>query len=115
MSERKHTPGPWTAYHGWPDTGPLAQHPQWWSVTSAFDTGWNRLSVNGHFGEANAHLIASAPDLLQSCQLALEALEALQGGCTDSDDGTVEALTVWCPEVIESLTAAIAKATGEQP
>jgi hypothetical protein len=43
-------------------------------------------------------------------QMALEALEQLQGGCTDSDDGTVEAITVWCPEVIDALR----KALGEK-
>jgi hypothetical protein len=41
---------------------------------------------------------------------ALEALEDLQGGCTDSDDGTVEALTIHCPEVIANLRAAIEQA-----
>ena len=49
-------------------------------------------------------------DLRQAAQQALEALEFLQGGCTDSDDGTVEALTVWCPEVITALRKAL-----EQP
>ena len=49
-------------------------------------------------------------DLRQAAQQALEALETLQGGCTDSDDGTVETLTVWCPEVINALKAAL-----EQP
>lgn len=34
---------------------------------------------------------------------ALETLENLQGGCTDSDDGTVEALTIWCPEIIDAI------------
>lgn len=42
-------------------------------------------------------------------QQALEFCEELQGGCTDSDDGTVEAITVWCPEVIEALRAALAE------
>lgn len=42
-------------------------------------------------------------------QAALEALESLQGGCTDSGDGTVEAITVWCPEVIDALRAALAE------
>ena len=41
---------------------------------------------------------------------ALEVLESLQGGCTDHDDGTVEAITVWCPEVIDALRAQL-----EQP
>jgi hypothetical protein len=48
--------------------------------------------------------------LRTAAQQALEALEALQGGCTDSNDGTVEAITVWCPEVIDALRAAL-----EQP
>ena len=38
---------------------------------------------------------------------ALDFLEALQGGCTDSDDGTVEAITVHCPEIIVALRAAL--------
>jgi hypothetical protein len=49
-------------------------------------------------------------DLRTAAQQALELLKELQGGCTDSDDGTVEALTVWCPEVIADLEAAL-----EQP
>lgn len=48
-------------------------------------------------------------DLQAAAQQALEALESLQGGCTDSDDGTVEAITVWCPEVIDALRAALAQ------
>ena len=48
-------------------------------------------------------------DLRTAAQQALEALESLQGGCTDSNDGTVEAITVWCPEIIEALRAALAE------
>jgi hypothetical protein len=46
----------------------------------------------------------------EAMKMALEALEQLQGGCTDSDDGTVEAITVWCPEVIDALRQAIEQA-----
>lgn len=42
-------------------------------------------------------------------QQALEFCESVQGGCTDSDDGTVDAITVWCPEVISDLRAALEK------
>jgi len=52
-------------------------------------------------------------NLRKAAQAALEALESLQGGCTDSDDGTVEAITVWCPEVIEDLRAALAEPQPE--
>ena len=44
---------------------------------------------------------------IEAMKQALELLEDLQGGCTDSDDGTVEALTIHCPEVIANLRAAI--------
>lgn len=47
--------------------------------------------------------------LRTAAQQALETLEQLQGGCTDSADGTVEAITVWCPEVIDALRAALAE------
>ena len=40
---------------------------------------------------------------------ALEFCESVHGGCTDSDDGTVEAITVWCPEIIEALRTALAR------
>lgn len=53
-------------------------------------------------------------EMLEACQEALDVLADLQGGCTDSDDGTVEALTIHCPEVINNLLAAIAKARGEK-
>jgi hypothetical protein len=55
--------------------------------------------------------------LREAAQQALEVLESLQGGCTDSNDGTVEAITVWCPEVIDALRAALAQeeqATGKE-
>ena len=42
-------------------------------------------------------------------QQALEFCESVQGGCTDSDDGTVDAITVWCPELISALRAALAE------
>jgi len=49
----------------------------------------------------------------EALKLALEALEQLQGGCTDHDDGTVEAITVWCPEVIDAIKEALAQPAQE--
>jgi len=49
----------------------------------------------------------------EALKLALEALEQLQGGCTDSDDGTIEAITVWCPEVINAIKEALAQPEQE--
>jgi hypothetical protein len=63
---------------------------------------------------AQAPTVQPTSELLRCCKEALEALEQLHG-CTDSDDGTVEAITVWCPEVIESLRSAIANAESAAP
>lgn len=52
-------------------------------------------------------------DKNKALRMALEALESLQGGCTDSDDGTVEAITVWCPEVIDAIREALAQPEQE--
>jgi len=49
----------------------------------------------------------------EALKLALEVLEQLQGGCTDHDDGTVEAITVWCPEVIDAIKEALAQQAQE--
>ena len=48
--------------------------------------------------------IARLTEALQEC---VDTLEGLQGGCTDSEDGTVEALTIYCPEVIDRARAAL--------
>jgi hypothetical protein len=109
----KHTPGPWKAHFeeayfvAGPDLGRVAMM---MNLKGAHGLGGRR---SGDESAANCRLIAAAPDLLQGCKEALDALEALQGGCTDTDDGTVEAITVWCPEVVECLRAAIAKAEGQ--
>jgi hypothetical protein len=61
-----------------------------------------------------AQMVAAAPArpeptaLVKASRDALDALEQLQGGCTDSGDGTVEEITVWCPEIIDALRAAMA-------
>lgn len=55
-------------------------------------------------------------DLRKAAEMALDALQQLQGGCTDSDDGTVEAITVWCPEVIDALESALPQpAEAQEP
>jgi len=51
--------------------------------------------------------ILDSEPLIQAAKQALEVLESLQGGCTDSDDGTVESITVHCPEVIDALRLAL--------
>lgn len=91
-----HTPGPWEAT-------------RWYDRET--DQGGYQITVNGRLlpmcdmdssevddPEANARLIASAPDLL-------EALQAVLSNCLDSQ-GLADAY--------KQARAAIAKATGEQ-
>jgi len=70
--------------------------------------------VGRHCRAGGIHLGDAMTTLRQAAQQALEALEDLQGGCTDSDDGTVEALTVWCPQVIADLRSALAQPEQER-
>ena len=41
-------------------------------------------------------------------QQALDALENLQGLCTDAEDGCLEAITIWTPEIITALRERLA-------
>ena len=109
MTEHKHTPGPWHVARqkfreykgpddgGWYIAGPLHE----------FDGDYEPTSFTKR---ADAALMAAAPDLLRACEMArdlfreqLEILGILRG---PSDKETEE---------LETLCAAIAKATGEEP
>lgn len=95
--EHKHTTGPWEIDDeyvypvGGPDLGICAIM----NMDAGGDKGWFR----GPITEANARLIASAPDLL-------EALEAVDNGYCCGHDLSL---------VINEVRAAIAKATRSQP
>lgn len=83
----KHTPGPWSVGRaGWTDDGNV----------------WYELEGIKKGCAADARLIAAAPDLLEG----LQALDALRGPFSPTDDQIIEA---W-----GKARAAIAKATGEQ-
>jgi hypothetical protein len=85
----KHTPGPWTYY---PES----------------DSSCSAIVAPGAFvcefiespNEANARLIAAAPDLLEALEDCLRVVEFL---ASDS-----------CPTTIQNAKAALAKATGDQ-
>ena len=78
----KHTPGPWRAYQRADYTTP-----GWvilWPDTSKPGIHHRRLDSNGGFIEADARLIAAAPDLLK-------ALKAIVKSLADQDDeGLIE-------------------------
>ena len=98
MSESKHTPAPWFIDSSW---GPTDSHPDWRAIVSCFDDGCHRMSVSGHIGEANARLIAAAPDLLEALELAVEVIEATGPAAYHDAE--------------RQIRAAITKAKGGQP
>ncbi|CUJ58749.1 Uncharacterised protein [Achromobacter xylosoxidans] len=102
----KHTPGPWylrTNRHPETDGRPwgwLDLHPPG-STEKAQPSGVRVTWTKGDRSEANARLIAAAPELLEALEWALRAMEARN--------------PLWAEgERFVAARAAIAKAKGEQ-
>ena len=99
----KHTPGPWAVREHWSDDGAFEVYPTRGGAPSYGQ--WSALAEVPEYGkedspeaEANAHLIAAAPDLLEALQ---EIVNAADGdGWNQLDAG------------LKKARAAIAKATG---
>lgn len=70
QAKQRHTPGPW--HHkqliGCDDRG--------WSVFYSHSYGTKRIDDKGEMSEANARLIAAAPDMLEALRTILIAYEA---------------------------------------
>lgn len=135
MSAAKHTPGPWTAKLVLHEGEQGGETPEEWRIE--YPTGEGCWLATVHIGacadaaelaeeEANAHLIAAAPELLVVAEEGLGALERelaglLETSCLlDSDLNPIRAsLDPEMKDAIEALEAsvaaaraAIAKATG---
>ena len=103
MTETAHTPGPWFAVEGNKHHGPFVTNVEVRTICDLYTVDkLNRIFVfRPEEAEANARLIAAAPDLLE----ALKALQrqALQGNVRGDE---------WMDEALELTRAAIAKAEG---
>ncbi len=93
----KHTPGPWQAfykskYDEWHVSIPMPGSSMGWAL---FDDG-----VRSENPEADARLIAAAPELLDVLIRARDAIEALDGTSIENE------------KIVDDYRAAIAKATG---
>ncbi len=111
--DAKHTPGPWN-----PVTGQGAHHRDiyirhgerqpdgtWPAVAKCTSTGIGARVVV----EANARLIAAAPDLLAACRDAASQIDYLRRRLSDKERRFTAPTT---NKVEESILAAIAKAEG---
>lgn len=97
-----HTPGPWIVGND-PELDPDGAG-EWFSIWTDVPGAAN-AELAGRIGvEANAHLIAAAPDLLDAVSFALSHLQADYGN--NREDARAEA------DLIAALTAAIEKAEG---
>lgn len=108
MSEAKHTPGPWTVERLSSEYGSYRIGPAWkrhraMLIPVAIDKRVDRSHGAMEHGEhdANARVIAAAPDLLEA---AKGLLACLADDERDATHGT---------QAHESLRAAIAKAEGD--
>ena len=70
----KHTPGPWVAVK-MEGFGTVSYDVRAESDDSPFGTYKPFYDGEAEYGQANAHLIAAAPDLLKECEEALARLE----------------------------------------
>lgn len=100
MSEQKHTPGPWYLSGEWPHDGLASE------VVHAPPEGVLAIVRCEHqgryYGNANARLIAAAPDLLEALKSAERVLD-------------VHGYREWIGGSLDGIRAAIAKATPATP
>lgn len=94
-----HIPGPWTAKQSGlaPERSWTIQDARGWHMAAVPYMGWHDAETDNLL-EANARLIATAPELL----------EALVNLMRETDDGT----QLCARDFAEAARAAIAKATG---
>jgi hypothetical protein len=99
MATDKHTPGPWYAkYIG--DRKPIGSN----ELIGVYQVNDGTRLIAEPLSEANARLIAAAPDLLEALLLAYAALDNLPGSIAHDLIGD---------HVFEAAEAAIAKAEGK--
>ncbi len=98
--DTKHTPGPWRVYRA-PNGGPIIGigGADGWGVTDPHFRLWN----DGGEREANASLIAAAPDMLEALKENEKGLAILAGQFPDH---------LGIRQDLERTRAAIAKAEG---
>jgi len=121
-----HTPGPWAISYSVDGMTVDTAKPVRFNLTTAGTAVIARVCAHEdaeHFsGEANARLIAAAPDLAQALADLIEAADSMAGtyGCIRGDtpeDSDTHTHDQWAEsflkECADAARAAIAKATGE--
>lgn len=100
MMESKHTPGPWHWVNGRTDEPyNFADAEGYPSLRTVKESGEHQLSewildaepmMHGN-DEANAYLIAAAPDLLEACKMLLASAHDYQSGIAEAETAIAKA------------------------
>ena len=117
----KHTPGPWvvekntTLIWGACDSDDKSTHGMGFPIAEARLTtpGWAKRSFADCEPEANAHLIAAAPELLEALKKAETLLNHMGDILNGLDAVTAEDAAMAAP-IFEAVRAAIIKAEGTE-
>lgn len=98
MKEFKGTPGPWIASNYDRSIGPVCREADQ-SFGMIFPIAWVEFDGNQEYQQANANLIAAAPELLDALQFTIHEVGHW--------------LSTQKPELKEKIESAINKALGE--
>ena len=117
MSEKKWTPGPWMVRT---TEGPNAGDGFDVLGSCVSSLTWIEPDDNQDHAQANAHLIAAAPDLYEALEMALDRMESdwkdidFEWGPMGDGFGDLEGDIAKgnCPEIVAARSA-LAKARGE--
>ncbi len=107
MSESKHTPGPWEIYGGIEICN--AEGQEWKTIADIRYPSSANTKISVNEAEANASLIAAAPEMLEALQEAREVLSDHWFTSEDGEDYNNDDVIDMCSK----LDAIIAKAKGE--
>jgi len=97
-----HTPGPWDAY----ETAGHDRHGQ----SAVYDQNGKDIAIV-YDGDANARLIAAAPELLEACQRSLDTMQWALAQ-KQPKPGTTDPCVMACQDLQYRIGTAIRKATG---
>ena len=99
-----------------------------WDIRTLENFGYNVVHYNGGYkfdivrvakvgDEANARLIAAAPDMLEALRIARAAIVSLEWAHFNEIAGPGDTFDAWLSdnEALPVIDAAIARATGEKP
>lgn len=111
MTEAKHTPGPWGIIHGnygCKNIHRIGEYPDG-GIFAIQEIGYTHGLSDETEDDANAKLIAAAPDLLSVAKRIDDYPEINLNNYNEVD---VIALHQWANDLVVAADAAIAKATG---